>query len=119
MKSPYNGIKRIIKAFSYSLDGLKAAFKSEAALRQDILFCLIMLPVCMYLADFGLEKALLTFSLFFILIVELVNTAIETIVDRISEKYHPLSKKAKDIGSLIVLISFLNFFCVLFLVLFF
>lgn len=111
MKSPYSGIKRIMKAFGYSLDGFKAAFKSEAAFRQDIIFCLIMLPICVYWAPSKLAAAYLAFSLIFILIVELINTAIEAVVDRISEHYHILSKKAKDIGSLIVLMAFLNFFC--------
>lgn len=118
MKSPYTGIKRIIKAFSYSTDGLKAAFKSEAAFRQDILFCLIMTPICLYFATSGIEKAFLIFSLILILLAELINTAIETIIDRISQDYHILSKKAKDIGSLIVLLAFVNFFTAAVLILF-
>lgn len=112
MKAQDKGIKRIIKAFSYSADGFAAAFKSEAAFRQDLLFCAAALPACIYFAPSGLVLALLVFSLIFILFAELVNTAVEVVIDRISEDYHPLSKKAKDIGSLLVLLAFINFFAV-------
>lgn len=109
MKSTYTGIRRIFKAFSYSYDGFKAAFKSEAAFRQDIAFCLIMFPLCFILPNSKAETAFLVFSLIFILFAELVNTAIEVVIDRISDEYHLLSKKAKDIGSLLVLLAFINF----------
>ncbi|MBE6450275.1 MAG: diacylglycerol kinase [Alphaproteobacteria bacterium] len=110
MKSHHKGIKRILNAFTYSYDGFKEAFFSETAFRQDLfvvilgLFSLLFLPLTLQL------KALLFFSLMLILLMELVNTAIETIVDRISDDYHLLSKKAKDIGSLLVLMSFFNAF---------
>lgn len=108
MKSPYTGVKRILKAFSYSLDGFTAAFKSEAAFRQDLIVFVIFTALALCL-DFALwEKALLISSLLLILFAELVNTAVETVVDRISPEYHKLSKKAKDIGSLVVLLSFIN-----------
>lgn len=108
MKSQYTGIRRIIKAFSYSKDGFVATFRSEAAFRQDILFCLVMGGLLFFLPVKGVEFAFLIFSLFLILLMELVNTAIEAVVDRIGEDYHPLSKKAKDIGSLLVLIAFIH-----------
>jgi diacylglycerol kinase (ATP) len=109
MKSPYTGIQRIFKAFGYSFSGFVAAFESEAAFRQDLLFCAALEVICLMLPADGLEKALLTVSLLGIIIAELVNTAIETVIDRISADFHPLSKKAKDIGSLIVLLSFVQF----------
>lgn len=108
MKSPYTGIQRIIKAFEYSWDGFKATFESEAAFRQDLVFCIVFAISLIWQPFRGVALALLIFSLFFILAAELINTAIEAVVDRISEDYHPLAKKAKDIGSLLVLLSFVN-----------
>lgn len=108
MKSPYTGIKRILKAFTYSYDGFMATFKSEAAFRQDLLFCLIFGASLFWLPFRGADLALMIFSLILILLMELINSAIEAVVDRISPDYHELSKKAKDIGSLIVLLSFIN-----------
>ena len=108
MKSNDTGIKRILKAFRYSYDGFTATFKSEAAFRQDILFCLVMGLSLFWLPVRGVALAFLIFSLFLILLMELVNTGIEAVVDRIGAEYHPLSKKAKDIGSLLVLLSFIH-----------
>jgi len=107
MKSNDTGIKRILKAFCYSYDGFIATFKSEAAFRQDLLFCLVMGLILFWLPVQGAALALLIFSLFLILLMELVNTAIEAVVDRVGAEYHPLSKKAKDIGSLLVLLAFI------------
>lgn len=107
MKSTDKGLKRILKAFTYSFDGFKAAFKSEEAVRQEALLCSILFIVSLLLKITCIEKLLLISSLFTIILMELVNTAIEVVIDRISEDYHMLSKKAKDIGSLLVLISFL------------
>lgn len=110
MKSPYTGVKRILKAFTYSYDGVVATFKSEAAFRQDILFCLAAVAVALCLPLTSLLWAMWIFALLFILLMELTNTAIEAVVDRIGSEYHELSKKAKDIGSALVLIAFINFF---------
>jgi len=108
MKSPYSGVKRILKAFAYSKDGFIATFKSEAAFRQDLAVFAVFTAAAVCL-DFAVwEKAVLISSLLLILLAELVNTAIETVIDRISPEYHKLSKKAKDIGSLVVLLSFIN-----------
>lgn len=101
-------MKRIINAFRYSFDGLCAAFKSEAAFRQDILIFVIGTIVAIFLPVGVLSTALMICSLLFILFAELVNTAIETVVDRIGTERNPLSKKAKDIGSALVLLSFIN-----------
>lgn len=106
MKSDATGIKRILKAFRYSFDGFVSAFRSEAAFRQDVAFCLVMGVVTFFLPVQKTELVLLILPLFLILMAELVNTAIECVVDRIGGEYHILSKKAKDIGSLLVLLAF-------------
>ncbi len=108
MKAPDTGIKRILKAFVYSYQGFIAAFKSEAAFRQDIAFCVFWGVFACWLNVPSLHRCLLLATLLLILLTELINTAIETIIDRISPDYHELSKKAKDIGSLLVLLSFIN-----------
>jgi len=118
MKAKEKGIKRLLKAFLYSYDGFTAAFKSEAAFRQEIFFCLCAGAALFFLPLSLIHSALLLFSLFFILFAELVNTAVEVLVDRIGAEYNDLSKKAKDIGSLLVLLSFINFFVLLGIVLY-
>ena len=106
MKSPYTGFSRIIHAFKYSFDGMAATFKSESAFRQDIVVCIIAAILQHFLNVSTMAHIVMLCSLWFIIIAELVNTAIETIVDRIGPDQHPLSKKAKDIGSAIVMITF-------------
>ncbi|MCL2673416.1 MAG: diacylglycerol kinase [Alphaproteobacteria bacterium] len=108
MKSPHTGIKRILKAFVYSWQGFKAVFASEAAFRQDMAVFVIGTAIALILPLGALEKGLLISSLIIILLMELANTAVEVVVDRISDDYHKLSGRAKDIGSLMVLISFIN-----------
>ena len=108
MKATDTGIKRILIAFVYSRDGFISAFKSEAALRQDLAVFAIFSIVAMCLNLVLWQKAVLISSLLFIVIMELVNTAVEVVIDRISPEYHELSKKAKDIGSLLVLLAFVN-----------
>jgi diacylglycerol kinase (ATP) len=108
MKSPHTGLTRILAAFTYSYHGFKAAWRSEAAFRQDSAVFVVGTIVALCLPVGMLGKGLLVSALVLILLMELVNTSIEAIVDRISEDYHELSKKAKDIGSLLVLLSFIN-----------
>ena len=108
MKATGTGIKRILKAFIYSRDGFTSAFKSEAALRQDLAVFVIFSAAALCLNLVLWQKAILISSLLFIVIMELVNTAVEVVIDRISPDYHELSKKAKDIGSLLVLLAFVN-----------
>lgn len=110
MKSHDTGIKRILKAFIYSYNGFLSAFKSEAAFRQDLAVFSVFSIIALSLDIPLLQKLILISVLLFILFTELVNTAIEVIIDRISADYHELSKKAKDIGSLLVLLSFINAF---------
>lgn len=108
MKTTKTGITRILYAFKYSYEGFRAAIKSEEAFRQDLLVCIILTPVAFFLPVSILEKLFLLSSLFFVIAAELINTAIEKVVDRISEEIHPLSKVAKDIGSCLVLVSFIH-----------
>ncbi len=109
--APKTGIPRLIAATGYSLAGLRAAFATEEAFRLETLVFIVMAPLGLWLGDTSVEKVLLVGSLVFVLVVELLNTAIEAIVDRVSPDYHELSAVAKDIGSAVVMLS-------LFLVLF-
>ena len=102
MKSKYTGLKRIFMASKYSIDGFKTCFATESAFRQDILLCVIGWCLLPFLNIGFYSKLVLGFSLIFIILAELVNTAIERIVDRIGPGYNKLSKQAKDIGSAIV-----------------
>lgn len=100
--SPYkgqHGIKRILNATSYSISGFKAAFKLEAAFRQIILLNIVLLVVNLSLDFSPVERILLIGVGFIAIIVELFNSAIEAVVDRISLEKHELSKNAKDMGS--------------------
>lgn len=109
MESPYkgkSGIRRILNAFHYSLDGISAAYRHEDAFRQEVLLAIILVPVGFWLGEGGVEKALLVCSVLLVLLVELINSAIEATVDRISLEDHLLAKRAKDIGSAAVLLSF-------------
>ena len=101
-------IKRIFKAFVHSYDGFVAAFKSEAAFRQDLFVFVVFSIVAAVLNIPLLHKLILISSLLFILFAELTNTAVEVTIDRISEEYQELSKKSKDIVSMSVLMPFIN-----------
>lgn len=107
MKRTKKGLKRILNAFKFSYDGFIATFKSEEAFRQDLLIFIILMPIASFTPISIVEKMFLFSTLFLIILAELVNTGIEMTIDRISEELHPLSKIAKDIGSCIVLVSFL------------
>ena len=101
-----SGVRRLLLAFVNSWSGFKGAFRAEAAFRQEVALALVMLPLGAWLGETGVEKALLIASVLFVLIVELLNTAIETVVDRIGLERHELSALAKDVGSTAVLLSF-------------
>jgi diacylglycerol kinase (ATP) len=107
-KPDTTGIKRIINAFGFSFLGLRAAFKNESAFRQELAFCVILTPVSFWLGQTTVERILLIGALLLVLIVELINSAIEAIVDRIGSEHHELSGRAKDIGSAAVLLSLVN-----------
>lgn len=102
------GLARIIKATGYSMAGLKAAWRHETAFRQELALALVMIPLAMVLGATAVERALLSGSVILVLIVELVNSAIEAVVDRIGPERHELAGRAKDIGSAAVLLSLLN-----------
>lgn len=120
-QSPFKGktgLVRIWNAFRYSLAGLQAAFHHEDAFRQECLLALLLLPVALFLPASGAAKAVLIGSVILVLIVELLNSAIEATVDRVSLERHLLAKRAKDIGSAAVMLSLLNLLLVWALVLF-
>ena len=96
---------RIVRAGSYSLSGLRAAARKEAAFRQELILFVILAPLAVWLGRNGVERALLFGTLVLVLIVELLNSAIEATVDRISKKDHKLSGRAKDMGSAAVSLS--------------
>jgi len=100
-----DGLTRIIRAFGYSWQGLRACFRHEAAFRQEVLAGLIVVPLGLWLGDGGAEMALLAGSWILVLIVELLNSAVEATVDRFGPEHHKLSGRAKDIGSAAVLLS--------------
>ena len=93
------GLRRILNATSYSLDGLKAAFLGEAAFRQLALLNLLLIPAAFLLDVTRAERAIMIAAVVLVLIIELLNSAIEAAIDRISFELHPLSKRAKDMGS--------------------
>ena len=100
--SPFKGqtgLKRIFNAAGYSLDGLRAAFIGEAAFRQLLLINLLLIPLAFYVEVSRVERALMIAVCLLALIVELLNSAVEAAIDRISLDLHPLSKTAKDMGS--------------------
>ena len=102
------GFRRVWNAFFYSIDGLKAAFQNEAAFRQEVLIAAVLIPVALTLSVDGLGRAMMIASILLVLVVELLNSAVEATVDRISLERHQLAKRAKDIGSAAVLVSLVN-----------
>jgi diacylglycerol kinase (ATP) len=110
-ESPHKGktgLRRIWNAFHYSVDGIAAAFRHEDAFRQEALVALVLIPIALLVPATGIGRALLIGSVLLVLIVELLNSAVEATVDRISLENHRLAKRAKDLGSAAVLLSLLN-----------
>jgi diacylglycerol kinase (ATP) len=101
-----SGVRRLFLAFVNSWKGFKGAFKFEAAFRQEVALAVILLPLGVWLGKTGVERALLLGSVVLVLIVELLNTGIETVVDRIGYERHELSGLPKDVGSTAVLLAF-------------
>ena len=99
------GIERVINAARYSIAGFKSAFANEAAFRQELGAFAILAPLGFWLGESGIERALLVGSLLLVLIVELLNSAIENIVDRVSDEHHVLAGRAKDQGSAAVALA--------------
>lgn len=110
-ESPFKGktgLRRLFNALAYSAAGLRAAYRHEDAFRQEVLLAALMIPLALLLPSTGVGHALMIGSVLLVLVVELVNSAIEAAVDRISLDRHRLSKRAKDIGSAAVLLALLN-----------
>jgi diacylglycerol kinase (ATP) len=108
--NPYKGrtgFDRIFRAAGYSADGLRAAYRGESAFRQEFWLAAVLLPVAFWLGRGWVEVALLAGTVMLVLIVELLNSAVEATVDRVSFELHDLSKRAKDFGSAAVLLSLL------------
>jgi diacylglycerol kinase (ATP) len=122
MDSPFKGktgLTRIRNAMHYSIAGLREAYRNEDAFRQEVWLALVLIPAALLIGRDGVSRAAMIASVVIVLIVELLNSAIEATVDRISLDRHPLAKRAKDMGSAAVLLSLVNvalvWGCVLFL----
>lgn len=102
----HRGIRRIANAFLYSFSGLSLAFRHEAAFRQEVLLAAVLVPVACVLDVAATDRVLLIASVLLVLIVELLNSGVESAIDRIGPERHPLSKRAKDLGSAAVFVSF-------------
>lgn len=111
MESPYKGktgLRRLWNALGYSLAGFRAAYKHEDAFRQEAHLAAVLIPLALWLPASPTGKALMIGSVLLVIIIELLNSAIEATVDRISLDSHDLAKRAKDIGSAAVLVSLIN-----------
>ena len=111
MENPHKGrtgLRRILNATRVSLAGIAAAARHETAFRLELIAVAVLAPCGWMLGANGAQRALLIGSLILVLIVELINSAIEAIVDRVSLEYHDLSKRAKDLGSAAVMLSIVN-----------
>jgi diacylglycerol kinase (ATP) len=102
------GLVRIWRALFHSLDGLSAAFRHEEAFRQEVLVALILIPIAVHMPTTGPGKALMVGSVVLVLVVELLNSSIEAVTDRISLEHHILAKRAKDMGSAAVMLAVIN-----------
>jgi len=121
MESPYkskSGLQRILNATRYSLAGLAVALRHEHAFRQELAIAIVLIPLALLLPAAAVGKALMIASVLLVLIVELLNSAIEAVVDRVSPESHELAKRAKDMGSAAVFVSLVNVPMVWVLVLF-
>lgn len=110
-ESPYkgrSGLRRVINAFGYSMSGLAAAYRNEAAFRQEVLLAAVLVPLALFLPVSGAGRALMVGSVMLVLVVELLNSAVEATVDRVSLDDHSLAKRAKDIGSAAVMVALVN-----------
>jgi diacylglycerol kinase (ATP) len=100
------GITRLLRAFGYSFQGFRHAWREEAAFRQEVALSLLVIPSGLYLGRSGIERALLVSPMLMILVVEILNSAVEAVVDRSGTERHPLAGMAKDMGSAAVMLSF-------------
>jgi diacylglycerol kinase (ATP) len=100
------GITRVLRAFGYSFQGFRHAWREEAAFRQEAILSAVLIPTGVYLGRSGVERALLVCPVLLILLVEILNSAVEAVVDRSGTERHPLAGMAKDMGSAAVMLSF-------------
>ncbi len=100
------GLTRLLRAFGYSFQGFRHAWREEAAFRQELLLALLVVPAGLYLGHSGVERAMLVSPMMLILVVEILNSAVEAVVDRSGTERHPLAGMAKDMGSAAVMLSF-------------
>ncbi len=107
MKNEATGIRRIISAFRFSIQGLKSCYQSETAFKQEVWATILLVPLSFWVTTVSIERVLLILPIFIVLIIELINTAVESLVDRVGNEYHELSGKAKDLGSAAVWLSLL------------
>lgn len=107
MKPGYTGWRHLVHSTRYSLKGLRAAWSNEAAFRQELALGVILLPLALWIGENPVEWTLLVGTCLLVLIVELLNSAIESVVDRIGEERHELSGRAKDMGSASVMLAML------------
>jgi len=108
MANPHKGVtgfRRILNATRYSIEGLAAALRHEAAFRQELALAVVLVPLGLWLGNDGVERALLVGGVLAVLVVELLNSAVEAVVDRVSAEQHELAKRAKDYGSAAVMLS--------------
>ncbi|MEW8015491.1 MAG: diacylglycerol kinase [Candidatus Sedimenticola endophacoides] len=101
----HKGLKRIVNAFGYSVQGFRACFRHEEAFRQELYATMLLLPLGIWLGASGVERALLVGSLLLVPLTELLNSALEAVVDRFGPELHALSGRAKDIGSAAVFLA--------------
>jgi diacylglycerol kinase (ATP) len=104
-KTGKKGIARLINACLYSMAGLKAAWKNEQAFRQEIYLSILVIPLAFLLGENQTKRCLLILAWLIVPLIELINSAIEAVVDRFGDEYHELSGRAKDLGSAAVLLS--------------
>ena len=104
-KQNQGGIRRIWNATLYSIDGITATWKNEAAFRQESILCVILVPLAFWVGSTAVERVILIITCLFVLVTELLNSAVEAAIDRIGEGRHWLSGRAKDMGSAAVFIS--------------
>ena len=100
------GITRLLRAFGYSFQGFRYAWREEAAFRQEVSLAVLVVPAGLYFGHSGVERALLVSPMLLILVVEILNSAVEAVVDRSGPERHPLAGMAKDMGSAAVMLSF-------------
>lgn len=108
MKKSGSGFNRLMNAFGWSMAGFKAAWRHEKAFQQELILCCVLMPIGIWFGKNGVERALLLGALLLVLALELLNSAIEAVVDRIGAERHPLAGRAKDMGSAAVLVALVN-----------